>query len=178
MNFQMGAKQTLETFFFSLCCHFSDRLASHRSPMKTSQSAPHLSHHFFFNLYCFFSPRFFRAANPRWVSQTWPAVRVPPLSRRSARPPRRRSSWASCTTPPRGASRWRSSKASTSKTWPPTSHPVSTLSSAFQSPLQQNKKSLRNYGKYFVQSYGLFTCGCSFSLKKKKKKSIKCVFLF
>lgn len=117
--------------------------------LHTAPRCPHLIYRiffFFFNLYCFFPPRFFRAANPRWVSRTWPAVRAPPLSRRSARPPRRRSSWASCTTPPRGASRWRSSKASTSKTSPPTSHPVSTLSSAFQSPMQQNEKSLRNYG--------------------------------
>lgn len=69
----------------------------------------------------------FRVVNPRPASQIWHAVKAPHHSSQSVRRPHQRSWWAWCTTPQQDVSLWRSSKASISKTWLPTSHPVSTL---------------------------------------------------
>lgn len=69
----------------------------------------------------------FRVVNHRSASQIWHAVKAPHRSNQSVRRPRQRSSWAWFTMPQQDASLWRSSKASISKTWLVTSHPVSTL---------------------------------------------------
>lgn len=73
------------------------------------------------------SANIFRVENPRSASQIWHAVKAPHHSSQSVRLPRQRSSWGWCTTPQQDVSLWRSSKAFISKTWPPTSHPVSNL---------------------------------------------------
>lgn len=137
MDFQIGAITNFtELFLLSFAAIFFRLLGFTPFPDENQSVLTSFILSFFLLL---FSPCFFRAVNPRWVSRTWRAVRVPPLSPRSARPLCQRSWWASCTTPPQGGSLWRSSKASTSKTWLPTSHPVSTLSSSFLSPPMQNR---------------------------------------
>lgn len=83
----------------------------------------------------------FRAVNPRSACLIWLAAKAPRRSSPSVSPPCRRSSWAWFTTPRRAVSLWKSSRASTSKTWLPTSHPVSS-----QSVLLCNQSFLFRFG--------------------------------
>lgn len=81
----------------------------------------------YYTIWIFLNVKTFRLVNPTSASQIWHAVKAPHHSSPSVRLPHQRSLWGWYTMPQQDVCLWRSSKASISKTWLPTSHPVSTL---------------------------------------------------